>query len=278
MEQLITKPNLIEAAEAILSRAVVGSDPLGLILGSGLGSVFEDITDPVFIDYSDVPHMVPSTAPMHQGRFVVGRIEGRQVVCMQGRLHAYEGNTPQQIAFPVCLLRELGVRELIVTNAAGAIDPGFGVGDLMLIDDHINLLGMNPMAAPAQEDLGYPRFFDMTHAYSKELQERARKAAASCGIELRHGVYIATLGPSFETPAEIRAFRTLGADAVGMSTVFEVTAARACGMEVLGISMISNPAAGVLDEPLSMEDVSKAAQQAAADVAKLVRAFAAIER
>lgn len=274
METIITKENLDEAASAIRMHTPVEPGALGVILGSGLGDLFEVIDDACFIDYADVPHMASSTAPMHEGRFVIGKIAGRQIICMQGRLHAYEGYSAQQIAFPVVLMHELGAAELAVTNAAGGVNADFQVGDLMLIDDHINLLGMNPCVGSAQEDL-FPRFFDMTQAYDPVLRERARKAARECGISLQHGVYIATMGPSFETPAEIRAFRTLGADAVGMSTALEVIAAHACEMKVLGISMISNPAAGVLDEPLSMDDVSAAAKTAADEVGKLLVAFAA---
>lgn len=271
-EHIITKPNVDEAVAFVCERASVEEGALGLVLGSGLGGLVEAIEDAVCIDYADIPHMVASTAPLHAGRFVIGRLGGRQVICMQGRLHAYEGNSPQQIGFPIVLMHALGARELVVTNAAGGINTNFNVGDLMLIEDHINLLGANPLAAPDEPEL-FSRFFDMTHAYTPALRERALAAAASCGIELKRGVYIATLGPSFETPAEIRAFRTLGADAVGMSTVFEVTVARALGMDVLGISMISNPAAGVLDEPLSMDDVNIAAREAAKKVEELLIAF-----
>lgn len=274
METIITKAHLDEAAAHLRALCDIEEGATGIVLGSGLGSIFELVEDATIVDYAQVPHMVASTAPAHQGRFVIGRIAGKQVICMQGRLHAYEGLSAQQIAFPICLMRALGATQLVVTNAAGGINAGFEVGDLMLIDDHINLLGMNPCIGPDQPDL-FPRFFDMTHAYAPALRERALDAARACGIELQHGVYLATTGPSFETPAEIRAFRTLGADAVGMSTVLEVIAARACGMEVLGISMISNPAAGVLDEPLSMDDVAIAAQKAAGKLGTLIRSFIA---
>ena len=270
MGQFITRDHVSEAVAYIRNRADIEPRAIGIVLGSGFGELAEALEDLVALDYSDVPYMVGSTAPLHHGRFIIGRLDGRPVICMQGRLHAYEGNTAQQIAFPICVLHELGVMELIVTNAAGGINAEFNVGDLMLIDDQINLLGKNPCAGEEQGDL-WPRFFDMTHAYSPEMRRRAREAADECGITLKHGVYIATLGPSFETPAEIRAFRTLGADAVGMSTVFEVIAANALGMDVLGISMISNPAAGVLEEPLSMDDVTKAALASAQEAGRLMR-------
>ena len=273
MEHIITKANVDEAVAFVRAHAPVEDGALGLVLGSGLGELVEAIEDAVYVDYAEIPHMVSSTAPSHVGRFVIGSITGRPVICMQGRLHAYEGNSPQQIAFPIVLMHALGVTELVVTNAAGGINTGFDVGDLMLIEDHINLLGANPLAAPDEPEL-LPRFYDMTQAYSPALRERAQRAAASCEIELKSGVYIATLGPSFETPAEIRAFRTLGADAVGLSTVFEVIAARACGMEVLGISMISNAAAGVLDEPVSIDDVYVAAEVAVEKLSRLLIAYA----
>lgn len=273
MEHIITKANVDEAVGFVRAHAPVEDGALGLVLGSGLGELVEAIEDAVYVDYAEIPHMVSSTAPSHAGRFVIGSIAGRPVICMQGRLHAYEGNSPQQIAFPIVLMHALGVTELVVTNAAGGINASFDVGDLMLIEDHINLLGANPLAAPDEPEL-FPRFYDMTQAYSPALRERAQRAAASCEIELKSGVYIATLGPSFETPAEIRAFRTLGADAVGMSTVFEVIAARACGMEVLGISMISNAAAGVLDEPVSIDDVYVAAEVAVEKLSRLLIAYA----
>lgn len=272
MESIITKANLEEAAAVIRSRCQVKPGALGLVTGSGLGTLFEAIEDPCFIDYADVPHMVCSTAPSHEGRFVIGMIGGRQVICMQGRLHSYEGYSARQIAFPVCLMHELGATELAVTNAAGGINVDFEVGDLMVIEDHINLLGINPCLGPDIPDV-FPRFFDMTHAYSPDLRARVLAAADACGIALRRGVYIATPGPSFETPAEIRAFRTLGADAVGMSTVPEVIAANGCGMGVLGISMISNPAAGVLDAPVDIDDVFVAAQKAAQRLQELLVAF-----
>ena len=270
MKQIITKDSVLEAAAFIRGRASIESHAVGVVLGSGFGELASALDDVVVVDYNDVPHMVATTAPLHRGRFLIGWLEGHQIICMQGRLHAYEGNTAQRVALPICILHELGVSDLVVTNAAGAINTSFAVGDLMLIEDHINLLGQNPCAGEEQADL-WPRFFDMTNAYSPDMRSRAYAAAETCGIELKSGVYIATLGPSFETPAEIRAFRTLGADAVGMSTVFEVIAANALEMNVLGISMISNPAAGVLDEPLSMDDVSDAALASAQKAGRLVR-------
>ena len=266
----ITTPEHVRQAVDVLRAACPGFVPqVAIVLGSGLGGLAGSIAASTSVPYASVPHMVDSTAPGHAGRFVLGTLAGVPVVCMQGRLHAYEGHSADQIGFPVYLLRELGAQVLVVTNAAGGIDPGFSVGSLMLITDHINLLGANPCAGLDQPQLR-PRFFDMTQAYDAQLQAVARQAAAELGIVLHEGVYVATLGPSFETPAEIRAFRTLGASAVGMSTVLETIAARSCGMRVLGISLISNPAAGVTGQPLSPDDVSRAAAAAASSMQALI--------
>ena len=266
----ITTPEHVRQAADVLRAACPGFVPqAAVVLGSGLGGLAGSIAAPTSVPYASVPHMAASTAPGHAGRFVLGTLAGVSVVCMQGRLHAYEGHSADQIGFPLYVLRELGAQVLVVTNAAGGIDPGFSVGSLMLITDHINLLGANPCAGPDQPQLR-PRFFDMTQAYDAQLQAVARQAAAELGIVLHEGVYVATLGPSFETPAEIRAFRTLGASAVGMSTVLETIAARSCGMRVLGISLISNPAAGITGQPLSPDDVSRAAAAAAGRMEALV--------
>lgn len=267
-----TKAQVVEAAEAI--RALVGDQPvdIALVLGSGLGGLAELVEDPIAVPYAEVPHMAQSTAPGHEGRFLFGTLNGKRVACMQGRLHAYEGYSAAQIAFPIYLLHELGAEKLIVTNAAGGIDPAFEVGDLMLIDDQINFLGMDPCLGSDQPDL-HARFFDMTNAYDVEFRKLARVIAVEQGTRLREGVYLAEPGPSFETPAEIRAFAALGADAVGMSTVLEVIAARSVEMRVLGISLISNPAAGVTDTPVDVDDVNRAAAEAADKLQELVESF-----
>ena len=269
METSITLQRIQEAAQFIREQAGSTAPSVGLVLGSGLGSVADAIQDPVSVDYGDVPHMVSSTAYSHEGRFILGKVGSVPVICMQGRLHSYEGYAAEEIAFPIYVMHELGAGQLFVTNAAGGIDASFEVGDLMLIEDHINMLLRNPCIGPERPGIN-ERFFDMTQAYAPALREEALAAAKACGLALRSGVYVATPGPSFETPAEIRAFRTMGADAVGMSTVLEVIAARSCGMEVLGVSMISNPAAGVNPEPLEMDDVFIAAQRAAGNLARLL--------
>ncbi len=268
-ELVTTKEHVEEAAQAIRAMRPGFAPEVALVLGSGLGGLADAIEDVTFADYADVPHMAKSTAPGHKGRFVLGTLAGKQVICMQGRLHLYEGYTADQIGFPIYVMKELGVQVLVVTNAAGGIDANFGVGDLMLICDQVNLLGTDPCIGPDQPELR-ARFFDMTHAYDLELRDVMRCAAAETGIELQEGVYAAEPGPSFETPAEIRAYRSWGIDAIGMSTVLEVIAARSCGMRVAGVSLISNPAAGVIDEPLDMDDVEKAAAVAAGKLERLI--------
>lgn len=251
-------------------RERLGAQPeFGLVLGSGLGPIAEEIENAVIVPYADVPHMAVSTAPDHAGRFVAGTLAGRQVLCMQGRLHGYEGHPPEAIVYPVRLMKLLGVKALLLTNAAGGINTGFEVGDLMLIDDHINLTGKSPLTGPNLDELG-PRFNDMSYAYAPQLRSIAVQAAEDCGIRLRRGVYVGVNGPQFETPAEIRAFRTLGGDAVGMSTVFEAIAAAHCGLPVLAFSMITNMAAGVLPQALSGEEVNETAARKGGDLRRLV--------
>ncbi len=269
MEPVCTVENVKEAAEVIRAAAPGFKPSVALVLGSGLGGLADAIESPTVVDYRDVPHMAKSTAPMHKGQFVIGTLEGKQVICMQGRLHAYEGWSADQIAFPIYVMHELGAEVLVVTNAAGGVDASYGIGDLMIIEDQVNLLGMDPCIGSDQPDLR-PRFFDMTNAYDPELRASADAAARELGISVQHGVYAAEPGPSFETPAEIRAYRAMGIDAIGMSTVLEVIAARSCAMRVLGISLISNPAAGVCDEPLQMDDVARAAAAAADKIEALV--------
>jgi purine-nucleoside phosphorylase len=269
MTTIITKHNICEAAGAIRA-AVPGCAPrAAVVLGSGMQSFGDAISDAVELPYTEVPHTVPSTAPGHKGRFLFGEVGGVPIVCMQGRLHAYEGYSADQIAFPVFVMKELGVERLVVTNAAGGIDPSFEVGDVMLIDDQINMLGMDPCTGWTDPQVG-PRFFDMTRAFSPEMKQAALDVAGECGVTLHRGVYIAEPGPSFETPAEIRAYAAMGADAVGMSTVLEVVAAANQQIPTLGLSLISNPAAGVVDEPLDMDDVAKAAAVAAGNITRLV--------
>lgn len=252
-------------------RSVTDKTPeVGIVLGSGLGSLADRLSDPVFVDYVDIPGFARSTAPGHKGRLVFGTLSGKTVVCMQGRFHYYEGYSMQDIVFPIRVLKLLGIKALIITNAAGGVNTSFSVGDLMLITDHINFLGINPLIGPNAEEFG-PRFCDMGKTYTPALRELAKKAASVCGLTLKEGVYIACTGPSYETPAEIRAFRTLGADAVGMSTVPEAITASHCSLPVLAISLITNMAAGVLDQTLSGEEVIEIGNKKAGELQALVK-------
>ncbi len=248
-----------EAAAHIASRCRMEPE-IGLILGSGLGVVGDRLEEAVTIPYGDIPHFPVSTVEGHAGELALGLLEGRKVALLRGRFHLYEGYDAEQIALPIRVLKRLGVRTLLVTNAAGGINTSFVPGDLMLISDHLNLTGRNPLVGRNDDTLG-TRFPDMSEAYSKRLRAVARETAAALGIPLREGVYAGLLGPSYETPAEIRMLRMLGADAVGMSTVTEVIAARHAGIEVLGISCISNMAAGILDQPLSHEEVMETTER-----------------
>ncbi len=233
---------------------------IGIILGSGLGGIADAIENPVTINYKDIPNFKSSTAPDHMGRFVTGRLAGKNVICMQGRLHYYEGYSLEDVVYPVRVMKLLGVKTLIVTNAAGGINESFNSGDIMLIRDHINFMGANPLIGKNYDEIG-PRFPDMTNTYTPKLIKLAEQCSKKLNIDLKSGVYIAFSGPSFETAAEIRAARILGADAVGMSTVPEVIAAAHCGMEALAFSLIANMASGVTDKALDGEEVIKIAQE-----------------
>ena len=259
------------SAEAIRARIGGFRPRVLLILGSGLGSLGDAVEDPIAVPYSEIPHMKFSTAPGHKGQFLFGRLAGCDVAVMQGRLHAYEGWSFADAAYPVRVARLLGAETLVVTNAAGAVNVDFEVGDIMLITDHIKLFGDSPLRGPNVAEFG-PRFPDSTHTYTPALQAIARKAAETLSIPLREGVYMYFPGPQYETPAEIRAARLLGADAVGMSTVPETIVARHCGMNVLGFTLCTNLAAGVLDQPLSGEEVIEAGNAAAPRFSALVRA------
>lgn len=264
-----TMAHIREAAGALRENLPFAPE-VGLILGSGLGVMADTLENPVVINYGDIPHFPVSTVAGHAGELVAGEIEGKKAVIMKGRFHLYEGYDVKKVTLPIRVMKELGVRTLIITNAAGGINESFEPGDLMLIRDHINFMFRNPLIGPNDEALGV-RFPDMSEPYSGRLRELARKAAESQGLSLREGVYLGLLGPSYETPAEIRMMRTLGADAVGMSTVPEVIAARHAGLEVLGISCISNMAAGILDQPLSHAEVMETAERVRETFVKLVR-------
>jgi purine-nucleoside phosphorylase len=242
-----------EAAQYITGLSDIKPE-VGLILGSGLGILADSIENAVTVSYADIPHFPVSTVEGHAGELLLGTISGRPVLMMKGRFHMYEGYEGRTVTFPIRVMRALGIRTLLVTNAAGGVNTSFEPGDLMLIRDHLNMTNGNPLIGPNYKELGV-RFPDMSEAYSKRLRETAKEVAASQGLTLQEGVYAGLMGPSYETPAEIRMLRVLGADAVGMSTVSEVIIARHSGIEVLGISCISNMAAGILDQPLSHDEV-----------------------
>lgn len=255
-----------EAAAFLQSRLGARKPRIGIVLGSGLGAVAGAVADPVLVPYGEIPHFPQSTVEGHSGRIVAGQLGGTPVVVLQGRVHFYEGYTPLQVTFPMRVLGALGVRAVALTNAAGGIAEGYHVGQLVLLADHINHMGWNPLLGPNEPRFGFrpgsgQRFFDMTEAYSKPLRTLAREAAQQQGFSLEEGIYLATPGPSFETPAEIRAFRALGATLVGMSTVPETIVARHMGLEVLGISCVTNLAAGLSAAPLSHEEVSETGRQ-----------------
>ena len=266
-----------EAASYIRSKSSL-EPKLALILGSGLGDFANKVSDPVAIPYSEIPNFPQSTVQGHSGRLVLGTIAGVPIAIMQGRVHAYEGYTMAQVTFPVRVLGLLGVEKLIVTNAAGGINTRYGQGAIVAISDHINLTGANAALGSNEPRFGLlpnsgQRFFDMSAAYSPRLRTLARNEATKQGWALDEGVYVAVLGPSYETPAEIRAFRILGADLVGMSTVHEVIIARHMGIDVLGLSVVTNMAAGVLDEPINHEEVMDTGKRIAAQFTNLLTAL-----
>jgi purine-nucleoside phosphorylase len=261
----------LAAADHIRS-LYVGKPVLGIILGSGLGGFAAQVEGATTIGYEEIPGWPLSTVEGHSGKLVLGTVGGVSVAVMQGRVHAYEGYSMEEVVFPTRVLGLLGCAGLIVTNAAGGINTSYGEGTLVAISDHINLTGTNAAMGANEARFGL-RFFDMSVAYSARLRELAKTEAARQGIALPEGVYLAVLGPSFETPAEIRAFRTLGADLVGMSTVHEVIVARHMGMEVLGISLVTNMAAGVVDRLLDHAEVMEIGRRMEAQFGSLVKAL-----
>jgi len=248
------------AAAAVRARSGARAPDVAIVLGSGLGDFADALTDAVAIGYENLPHWPASNVIGHAGRLVIGNTAGKRVAALAGRVHLYEGHPAAAVVFNTRVMARLGVKQLIVTNAAGGVNTSFTPGMLMVIDDHINLLGANPLVGDNDERFG-PRFPDMTEVYSGRLRRLASEVAVERGIAVTHGVYAACLGPSYETPAEIRYLRTIGADAVGMSTVPEAIAARHMGIEVLGISCITNMAAGVLPQPLNHEEVLETARR-----------------
>ncbi|TCP31732.1 purine-nucleoside phosphorylase [Scopulibacillus darangshiensis] len=260
---------LNEAVKVIESQMTI-KPQIGMILGSGLGVLADELTDAVQIPYESIPHFPKPTVEGHKGQFVVGLLDQVPVIVMQGRFHYYEGYSLEQVTLPVRVMTSLGIKKLIVTNASGGVNTSFAAGDLMLITDHINMLGTNPLIGPNDNALGN-RFPDMSAAYDPELQGLTKQAASDLEIKLKEGVYLATSGPSYETPAEVRMMRTLGADAVGMSTVPEVIVAKHSGLSVLGISCISNAASGILQQPLSHEEVMETTEKVKVHFIQLVK-------
>jgi purine-nucleoside phosphorylase len=240
-------------------RSIVPWSPeIAIVLGSFLGPFTDAIEDPIAIDYGDIPNFLVSTVQGHAGKLIFGTVAGRRVVCMSGRFHSYEGYDFEQLVIPVRLFKLLGVKALILTNAAGAVNAEYRPGDIMIVSDHIKLTGASPLRGKNVDEFG-PRFFDVSRMYTPELRRLARACAEGTGLTLHEGVYMFFTGPQYETPAEIRAARILGADAVGMSTVTEALTAAHCGMPVLCLSVMTNMAAGVLEQPLTSEEVLETA-------------------
>lgn len=257
-------------AKAFIEEKLTEKPTIGLVLGSGLGVLADEIEEATVISYNEIPHFTKSTVVGHKGQLVIGKLKGKQVVAMQGRFHYYEGHDLEAVVFPIRVMKAIGVETIIVTNAAGGVNESYKPGDLMLISDHLNLTYRNPLIGGNDESLG-ARFPDMSEAYSKRLRGLSKEVATTLGIQLQEGVYAGLLGPSYETPAEIRMLRILGGDSVGMSTVPEVIVARHMNIEVLGISCISNMAAGILDQPLSHDEVMETTEKVKAEFLSLVK-------
>jgi len=259
--------------DAVRARTAIVPE-LGIVLGSGLGSLADDLADAVAIPFAELPGWPPATAPGHVGRLLLGQLAGRPVVMLQGRFHMYEGNDPGLVIQPVLLFRALGARIVVLTNAAGGLDPSFGPGTLMVMRDHINLTGRSPLIGPNADELG-PRFPDLVDAWSPRLRTALHDAGAQEGVHLEEGIYLGLIGPTFETPAEVLLFASFGAHAVGMSTVLECIAARWVGLEVCGVSLVTNAGAGYTGEPLTHEEVLESGREAGPRLARVIRRFVA---
>jgi len=272
--------DVIKATQFVRARLGRLQPHLGIVLGSGLGAAAESVMNPVTIPYEEIPGFPRSTVEGHSGRLVAGTLGGSPVIVMQGRVHYYEGHSPEAVTFPMRVMGALGIRAVILTNAAGGISDKYRIGQLVLVSDHINMMGWNPLVGPNEARFGFNRrdcglrFFDMSEAYSKRLRDLAIQAAGLEGEKLDEGIYLAVSGPSFETPAEIRAYRTMGATLVGMSTVPETIVARHMGIEVLGISCVTNLASGLSATPLSHAEVFEAGRQVERKLADLLERLA----
>jgi xanthosine phosphorylase len=266
------KETINQVAQQIKAKIGSYAPKIGIILGSGLGGVAEAIKDAVVIPYEDIEGFPRSTVSGHAGRLVVGKLNGVDVLCMQGRVHFYEGHPPAALALVIRAYKKLGIEKLILTNASGSLNVDMGPGSLMVISDHINLSGCNPLIGPNDDTVG-PRFPDMTYAYDPELRKKLFKTAEEEGINLHSGVYLMTSGPNFETPAEIRMFRILGADAVGMSTVSETLCAVHCGMKVVGVSVITNYGSGMVSDKQTHEETIAQANEAGKKLQRILTRF-----
>lgn len=252
--------NRIKEAATFIEQRIMHKPRIGIILGSGLGALGDQVQEPVIISYEEIPHLQPSTVAGHSGRLVSGLLQGKPVMVFQGRLHYYEGLSMDQVVFPVRFLKMLGADSLIVTNAAGSLDPAYLPGELMLIRDHIKMVTDSPLRGPNIGSLG-PRFNDMSDPYTREIRELARHCGERLGIDLKEGVYCYMPGPSYETASEVRMLGLLGGHAVGMSTVPEVITAAHCGMKILGVSCITNMGTGLLDQPLHHDEIIRIGEQ-----------------
>jgi purine-nucleoside phosphorylase len=268
------QPARLAALEAAVRRHSELVPEIGIVLGSGLGGLADELDDAVAIPFSELPGWPAATAPGHAGRLLLGQLAGRPAVFLQGRFHVYEGNDPGLVIQPVLLFKRLGASTVVLTNTSGGLNPAFGPGTLMVIRDHINYTGRNPLIGPNADDIG-PRFPDLTEAWSPILRERLHAAGAAEGVALEEGVYLGLTGPSYESPAEVRMLVALGGDAVGMSTVLECIAARWAGLDVCGVSLVTNPGAGYTGELLSHEEVLTAAAEAGPRLARVIRRFVA---
>jgi len=266
------QPARLAALEAAVRERTGIVPRVGIVLGSGLGGLADELREAVSIPFGDLPGWPAATAPGHAGRLLLGQLDDVPVAMLQGRFHMYEGNDPGLVVQPVLLFGRLGARVVVLTNAAGGLNPGYGPGTLMVISDHLNLTGRTPLLGPNADEIG-PRFQDLTDVYAAAHRARLHAAAAAEGTSLEQGIYVGLLGPTYETPAEVRMFRGLGGDAVGMSTVLEAIACRWAGMEVAGISLVTNAGAGYSGEPLNHEEVLAAGAAAGPRLARVIRRF-----
>jgi purine-nucleoside phosphorylase len=270
----VDQPGRLDALEAAVRSRTSLVPTVGIVLGSGLGGLADELEEPVAIPFADLPGWPAATAPGHAGRLLLGRLGGAVVVLLQGRFHLYEGNDPGLVVQPVLLFRRLGAAVVVLTNAAGGVNPEMGPGTLMVIADHLNLTGRTPLLGPNADAIG-PRFPDLVDAWSPRLRAALHAAGAAEGVELAEGIYAGLLGPQYETPAEVRMLRALGADSVGMSTVLECIAARWCGLEVCGVSLVTNAGAGYTGQPLTHAEVLAAGAEAGPRLARVIRRFVA---